>query len=194
LLLLVCIFQQIVLGYRRYMKRDPDALLTDSDKNELFFENINFMINALVITGVGAINLFMIEIMGPVENHVGWFSAVITVSNLMWVFCGSMLTVFSPLFSEVLHDKEKAQKIIHKANRVQFILYTLVFVSLYIKSEWILGLFGKHYLQAVDGLHIYLIGMYAAGLFVMGQIILCLNKKARIASIISLRPRSFHLY
>lgn len=124
--------------------------------------SFEMMSNAVVLSALSAIDIFMIEIFGKNELQVAYFAAILVITTSINVF-GSAVNVFitpliSPYISQGNHDH--LQSILHITNLFKLLPSFLITLLIFFFGKNLLGHFGEIFKASYPSLIIMGIGFF----------------------------------
>jgi O-antigen/teichoic acid export membrane protein len=120
------------------------------------------IINHLVFLFLGSLDLMLLELLGPSEAEVGYYSAVLTIIGMVWLLPDAPLRPIKPKINTLsgsAADRQVLQRMIRQAVLFNLVTVTTVTTVIVVFGDTLLSHFGPDYIQAYDAL---LIGVAAA--------------------------------
>jgi len=106
------------------------------------------MKGSLVYTGLGVIDIVMLEILGNKEFQVGQFSAVVTIAGFLLLFNEAINLIFAPLVHSYKDDVKKFQHMLNKGSTIKIIPTVLLYLVMIFFGKNLLGYFGPEYVES----------------------------------------------
>jgi O-antigen/teichoic acid export membrane protein len=120
------------------------------------------IINHLMFLILGSLDLMLLELLGPNEAQVGYYSAVLTIIGMVWLLPDAPLRPIKPkinTLSSSAADSSVLQRMIRQAVLFNLFTVTAVTTGIVVFGDRLLSHFGPDYVQAHEAL---LIGVAAA--------------------------------
>jgi len=109
--------------------------------------SFKFIINSTIFLLIGVSDLYIVEIVAHNEVYVDQFSAILSISGIIWLLTNAIYSFISARISALIKNKrtKQLQHLINSANTTSVILVSIVFIILLLFGKIILSFFGKEY-------------------------------------------------
>ncbi|MCH9613360.1 MAG: hypothetical protein SP1CHLAM54_03590 [Chlamydiia bacterium] len=123
-------------------------------KKEWFRSSFFVMGTTLVFSGMSAVQIILLEILGTYEADVGFFASLIVISSMILMLGGAVNMLLNPRISSLVthHSSSHLQKMLNVLNCGKMIPGIILFVLIYFYGDFLLWIFGKDFTNSHSAL------------------------------------------
>ncbi len=139
------ITKKILTRHKINILKKKDINIDNTKHKRWLSDSLRLTPVQLIFNLVCFFDLLIIEIIHPNEDAVGYYVAMLTIANILWVIPSSVTSFFAPLLSPLLEKKwyQEIQGLIDTANYINVPISILLLIFIVIFSNNILSLFGN---------------------------------------------------
>ena len=135
----------------------------------------------MIYTLLCFIDLLIIEWIHPSEYATGYYAAMFTIVNILWVVPGSVTLFLAPRITPLIERKKykELQRIVNTANYINLPILILILFSIIYFSNFLLAFFGSGYSSAQIPLIVLSIAYFFIGISLSSaRVLIFLDSKA----------------